>query len=203
MRELWSQKYKVPDVPEGESGPWKIDSFTVDEDAARLDIIDSGARAVRPGTYKRLTRNGSVIMSDTNVELRDHLFLFGRMKDASSVLIHGLGLGCAVNAAILHGVARIDVVELDADVIKLVGRHYVDKATKSGVQLNIYRGDARTYRFPPGASWDAVWHDIWDTICPDNLKTMGTLHRRYERRCKWQGSWARPECELVRTGGRS
>ena len=34
-------------------------------------------------------------------------------------------------------------------------------------------------------------HDIWDDICLDNLETMATLHRKYGRRCDWQGSWKR------------
>ena len=189
--QVWTETYKVPDVPDGESGGWKIDTFSVSEDEAKLDRVMSGFRAVRPGTYKRLSRGKTVVMSDTPSELRDHLWLFQMMKEADSALIHGLGIGCAVNAAIMHGVKTIDVVELSPDVIELVGPHYLAKAASAGVDLTIHEGDALTYRFPVGRRWGIAWHDIWDFISEENLEGMKLLHRRYGRRVDWQGSWAR------------
>jgi hypothetical protein len=48
---------------------------------------------------------------------------------------------------------------------------------------------------PKGVRYDAAWHDVWDDICTDNLVGMRKLHRKYGKRCGWQGSWCRGECE--------
>lgn len=34
---------------------------------------------------------------------------------------------------------------------------------------------------------DAVWHDVWDELCTDNLPQMHRLHRRSD----WRGSRSR------------
>ena len=199
--------YCVPNVPEGTAGPWTIDSFTVTEAEARIHRLRCAVqgmpgRAVCAGTFKRLRNAEAVVMSDTPAEIRDHLPLFTRMKLGQRVLIHGLGIGCAVEAGIQAGVDTIDVVERDADIIALVGDYYRDRAAEAGTLLNIHRGDALTFRFPAGQRWDLAWHDIWTYISEDNLPEMATLHRRYGSRVGWQGSWARPECEGLRAGYR-
>jgi len=84
------------------------------------------------------------------------------------------------------GVTAVDVVELEPDVVDLVGRYY---STESRVAFHV--GDAYTHRFPPGTTCDVAWHDIWDNISSDN--DFATLHRRYGRRVRWQGSWCRDE----------
>lgn len=57
--------------------------------------------------------------------------------------------------------------------------------------LTIRLGDCFTWKPEKGARWDVVWHDVWDNICTDNLPEMTKLHRRFGRRCDWQGSWCR------------
>ena len=60
--------------------------------------------------------NGQLVMSDTPQEYRDHIAFFGRAR--GSVLIHGLGLGCALNVLLSMGhVNDITVVEVNPDVI--------------------------------------------------------------------------------------
>jgi spermidine synthase len=86
-------------------------------------------------------------------------------------------------------VEHVTVVEQSEDVIKLVASHY------EGPRVTIVHADAMTYQPPTGAKFGAVWHDIWDDICADNLDEMKILHRRYGRRTVWQGSWARELCE--------
>ena len=61
--------------------------------------------------------------------------------------------------------------------------------------LEIIEADAYLYQPPKGIRYSVVWHDIWPDLCEDNLKEMGTLHRRYGKRCDWQGSWGK---ELLR-----
>lgn len=180
-------------VPEGTRGPWKVERFTVPEnDLSQFIAAFKYGRSVPAGTYTRLTRAGEVVMSDTPDEIRDHYALRGA---AGRLLVHGLGLGMAVGFLLRQpGVTSIDVVELDPDVIALVGPHYWDP------RLQIHRGDAYTFRFPnhEERSWDFAWHDIWDNICEDNLDGMKRLHRRYGGKVKQQFSWCRSRCERNR-----
>lgn len=210
-RARWWETHKV-DVPEGDVGRWGVRRFDVTEEDARFQhiraAIGGGIRRrtfIVPGTYTRLIRwgehgpdapmSGVTVMSDTPDEIADHL---GAIREVTlrggRVLIHGLGLGMVVAAALrCDGVTGVDVVELEQDVIDLVGPHYT-----ADPRVTIHHGDALTFRFPPGRRWSVVWHDIWPNICADNLPDMERLHRRYGSRCDWQGSWARTMCEDAR-----
>jgi len=187
-------------VPEGARGPWRVERFVVDEQGASFHNIGvmftpgMCRRTITPGTYTRLMRGRTVVMSDTESEQHDHAFVYYRA--AGRVLIHGLGLGMFLGAVLRKPeVTHVTVVEIDADVIALVGPHYEAMAKAEGKALEIIHADALTWVPPKGARWDVVWHDIWDNICADNLPSMQRLHRRYGRRAVWQGSWAR---ELLR-----
>jgi hypothetical protein len=187
-------------VPEGRSGAWAVQRFTVtDEDVAIFNMRcafspGQGRRTISAGTYTRLSRGGTVIMSDTSAEIDD---LWKPVSEArGNVLVNGLGLGVAVDLMLQKPeVSHITVVEKSTDVIALVGPHYTKKY---GARLSIVNADAFEYQPKRGARFDAVWHDIWDDICADNLKEMATLHRRYGRRSNWQGSWCRYLCEIGR-----
>lgn len=184
-------KYKVT-VPEGESGKWKVARFTVDADAAKLERLrsmfsSSRGRGVPEGTYTRLMRGGHVVMSDTPDEIDDHRVAIRLAR--GNVLINGLGLGMVLQACLNKTeVERVTVVEYSADVLALVAPHY---RAMFGDRLTIVQADALTYAPPKGIRFGAVWHDIWDDMCADNLKQMHALHRRYGRRADWQGSWGR------------
>ena len=131
-------------------------------------------------------------MSDTPDEIKDHLAFIYRAHGIC--LINGLGLDMAATAALRKpNVAHVYVVEQSADVISLVAPTYKKNYSD---RLTVLHGDALTDKWPElrGVRFDAVWHDIWDTICGDNLPEMTKLHRRYARRCNWQGSWARALC---------
>lgn len=180
------------DVPEGTSGEWAVERFTISKKDAEWynmrSLFASGPnRPVSPGTYTRLTRLGDVVMSDTPAELADHR---GPIRMAHGhCLVNGLGLGVVVRALLDHpDVARVTVVEIDPDVMALVAPHY---QARYGDRLEIVRANALTYVPSKGARFGVVWHDIWPTICADNLDEMKLLHRRYGRRCDWQGSWGR------------
>lgn len=142
-------------------------------------------RAPKPGTYTRLVheRRG-VVMSDTTAERRDHYPFV--MKAKGHCLINGLGLGMCLAAALNKPeVESVTVVEIDEDVIRLVGPAYKDERVK------IIHSSAFEYKPEKDVRFGAVWHDIWDSICEDNLSEMATLHRKYGRRCDWQGSWGK------------
>lgn len=182
-------------VPEGESGDWRVERFTVtkdDEKFERMRALFSGGRFVPAGNYTWLKRGGTTVMSDTPDELMDQMQFYHRCDGAKRVLINGLGLGCAVRLILTHSsVEHVDVVECSEDVIKLVGKTF-----ENDPRVHIHLGDAYTYQFPAGSKWDVVWHDVWDNIQADN--DFSTLHRRYGRRSGWQGSWCRAEAERYR-----
>jgi hypothetical protein len=176
-------------VPDGVSGNWSVSSFTVQkEELSQMLSMMKYGRGVPAGNYKRLMRGGEVIMSNTPDEISDALSFIYRAE--GSILINGLGLGVVVKALLEKPeVTDITVIENSEDVMKLVAPHYTDP------RLTIIKGDAFTWEPPKGKVYDAVWHDIWDNICADNLPEMKKLHRKYGRRSKYQASWCRERCE--------
>lgn len=177
------------------SGPWSIERFDIDEDGAALhnlrELLRGTDRFVSPGSHLALrhTQRGT-IMSDTPAEMDDHLQVMAWLEaGARTFLVHGLGLGLIATWLCEDPrVRRVDVVEIDADVIEITGSqlHYPN--------LHIHHGDAFTYNFPPDLRWDAAWHDIWDDICSDHLSQMEALKHRYEDRVIVQGCWAEELC---------
>lgn len=103
--------------------------------------------------------------------------------------MNGLGLGLIVGCMLeKEQVNHVTVIEISAEVIELVGTHYLKKY---GDRLTIIHADALEYKPSKGQRFNTVWHDIWPTICSDHLPDMHKLHRKYGRRCDWQGSWCR------------
>ena len=190
------------DIPEGENSPWKIERFTVTDEDVKLHNMrcsfqpGMGNRYMVAGTYTRLMRGGTLVMSDTRAEIMDHFDFIRHAK--GRVLINGLGMGWVVEALFQKPeVEDIIVVEISPELIELVGPHYFDKLPE-GKLFSIVNADALEYKPEKGVRFDAVWHDIWDHICADNLEDMKKLHRKYGRRTDWQGSWCRYLCEMNR-----
>ncbi len=182
------------DVPDGEKGEWKVETFHVTEADSKLfnlrAAFQGGNRGMLPGTYKKLTRNGKIIMSNTAAEIRDHALFISVAKQGSHVLINGLGLGVALKAILdSPHVLSVTVIEKSEEVLALVAEHYqIDK------RVTVIHADAFSFIPPKGQRYNAVWHDIWDDICSDNLAEMTKLHRKYGRRTDWQGSWCKELC---------
>lgn len=177
-------------IPEGESGDWKVEHLTISEDEAKfnnLRAVIGSTRWIKAGEYTRLTYRGSVVMSDTPVEMRDHMEAVYRAK--GHVLINGLGLGMVAVACLdKPEVEHVTVIEISQDVISLVAPTLKERY---GERLEIICADALTWQPPKGLRYGAIWHDIWPDLCSGNLGDMKRLHRRYGRRCDWQGSWGR------------
>lgn len=176
-------------VPDGVSGNWSVSTFTVQEEefSQMISMMKTG-RGVPAGTYKRLMRGREIIMSNTPDEIRDSLHFIHRAK--GSILINGLGLGVVVKALLEKPqVTDITVIENSEDVLKLCASSYTDP------RLTIIQGDAFAWEPPKGKKYDAVWHDIWDNLCADNLEEMEKLHIKYEPKTKYQESWGRALCE--------
>lgn len=184
---------KIPvAVPDGNSNEWAVSTFTISEEDADFQnlraLFHPGARFIEPGTYKRLTRNGRVIMSNTPEEIGDLTSFMWRAKtDGGHILINGLGLGVAL-AGILDSdkIEDITVIEKSEDVLNLVAPTF-----QNNKRISIIHADAFDWQPPRGQRYNVVWHDIWDDICRDNLPEMTRLHRKYGRRANWQGSWCK------------
>lgn len=195
----WRAAARGDSLTPGETEHWRLEHFTVGE-GHRLSMFMSafhaGGRGQTPeGEYTRLVRKTSygetIVMSDTRDELNDLQTLFWA-DPKGRVLVNGLGMGCVVRGLLSYPeVTSIDVVELDPEVIALVGSQFTDP------RVHIHEGDAFTYQWPVGITWDFAWHDVWDDLSGDNLSNENTarpgtyakLNRRYARRTGWQGAW--------------
>ena len=110
------------DLPEMSQGAWKIDHFTL----TGKEFQPWGVRHVPRGTYTRLTRNGTLVMSDTPNELTDHIPIVNHA--IGSVLINGLGLGMVLKNILLKDIVTdVTVIEIDRDLIGMVGPYYLFK----------------------------------------------------------------------------
>jgi len=178
------------DVPDGKSGDWSVETLIVpDNDLSQLISMFKTGRSVPGGTYKRLVRHGTTVMSNTPDEIRDFMGFVYRAK--GSILVNGLGLGVLLKALLARPeVTDVTVVEKSEDVIKLVAPTYTTDS-----RVTIIHADAFEYKPPKDKSYNAVWHDIWDYICGDNVDEMKKLHRKYGRKADYQASWCRYQCE--------
>lgn len=186
-------------IPEGQAGAWRVERYTVSPDDARFDMLMSAVkgyrRGVSPGTYTRLVRGDTLVMSDTPDERRDHHEAVRRAT--GECLVFGLGLGLVVEAMLVRPeVTGVTVVELAPEVIALVAPTLQERW---GSRLAIVEGDARTYRLPRAAGcgphYGVVWADIWDHICAENLPDMAALRRYWRPRAVWADCWARGPCQ--------
>ncbi len=181
-------------LPEGEIGAYKISRFTVTGE----EFQGFTARYVPKGTYTKLVRGGTLVMSDTPDEHRDHSSAIYKAK--GRVLIAGLGIGMVANEMLKKPeVEHLTVIEVSEEVIALTGPHL--KALH-GDRLTIVHADIFTYTPPKGELYDTIWFDVWDYICEDNLAQMEKLHRKYARRKRtkeaFMHSWARGLCQRYR-----
>ena len=190
----WHEPYSVTgEIQHGRSrnGKWRIAEFTVGEEnmLGQMSEAFHTGRYTPPGTYTWLKRGGTTVMSDTPDELADlypvRHFLH---KGAATWIVNGLGLGCVIKGLLAsEQVTSIDVVEIDVELAEFmteVAPWVCDR------RVTIHIGDALEYKWPVGKTWDAAWHDIWDTLNVDDLSgSRATLNRRYGRRVQWQDAW--------------
>jgi hypothetical protein len=176
-------------VPVGSAGPWAIEEFEVSRDEAALyNIGERGYAHVGPGRYKRLVHaKRGTVMSNTPMEVRTHR---GAVHSARGrVLIAGLGLGMVLEAiAAKETVTSVLVVEIDPDVIALVGPHFAGNQKVKIVQADIYE-----WKPDKGDCFNFWWFDIWTDICGDNLPAMAKLARRFARHAGEKQFWSKVE----------
>lgn len=183
-------------IQPGEQGVARVQVDTVDGFGALRAAIKY--EDVREGDeVTRLLVNNGLVMSDTRDEYRDHAFLGIEAK--GRVLLHGLGLGCALKLVLAKDeVEHVDVVEIEQDVIDLIGPYFTDDP-----RVNLIHADAfeQAKRWPRGTKWDAVWHDVWASKSVDDLAEHARLLRSFARRAGWQGAWAHEELQRLRAAG--
>lgn len=129
---------------------------------------------------------GEVVMEDSLHELRRHMPIW--LAAHGRVLITGLGLGCVLRGLLASTrVEHVDVVEIDSDIIRIVGLEFVGNP-----RVTIHHGDALRFQWPEGTRWDCAWHDIW---CPGN-KGLELLHieliHNHRKLAGRQGAWMLP-----------
>ncbi len=184
-------------VPDGKSNSWKVQTFEVTENDAysfNRRAVFQGGRTITSGKYKKLTRKGQIIMSNTPAEISDHRAFILRAKKSESILINGLGIGVALTAVLESDVVKdVTIIENSEDVIKLSGPTFLKDS-----RVKIIHADAFEWKPPKGKRYNVIWHDIWDDICSDNLPEMTKLHRKYGKRCDWQDSWCKELCKRGR-----
>jgi hypothetical protein len=131
---------------------------------------------IEPGRFMQLYVGETLMMSDTPTERRTsgRFVRFAR----GDVLIAGLGMGMVLMPVTRKPeVTSITVVEIDQDVIDLVGP--VMPPT-----VQIVRGNIDTWRPPRGTRYDTIFLDIWPTVCGDYYDQITSLKgtfRRYRR----------------------
>lgn len=182
-------------VPEGKSGDWRIERFTVNEADVgifNLRLIRDGMarRIVPPGQYTRLMRRGTIVMSDTPAECHEHAVLYQHAR--GNVLINGLGLGVGLQAILTKPeVEQVTIIEKSEDVLKLVAQHVTDK------RVTVIHADALEWRPAKGVRFNAVWHDIWDNVMNSDDKPVASkLRRAYGKICDWQWCWSQEYARL-------
>lgn len=195
---MFESRLRAVDVPEGESGPFRIIKETLTEQDVALTNLRAefrGGNYIPPGTYTRLvTGRGfseDVVMSDTPGEMREHRDF--ERKAQGKVLIAGLGLGVILQAvAEKPEVEHVHVIEKSPDVIKLVWQHWKDRY---GDKISLTQADIMEYKPKRGETYGAIWFDIWTNRCVDDLKEHTILLRRWARRAKWRGCWIHEELQ--------
>jgi hypothetical protein len=198
------------------TGDWEINRFEITEQDLLCDYLRAhgdgkGRWTASMGEFIKLERilqheNDSgetleVVMSNTYQEIVDHTDVL--VNAWGYVLVNGLGLSCVVSGLLAKPeVKHIDVVEIDQDVIDLVGPAYEHEE-----RVTIHQGDAYDFPWESGRRWNYVWHDIWTEISPRNLTdrekaehgiTYEMLHRRFGQRADAQASWAYKEAVRAR-----
>lgn len=225
--------YRARVRPGRSCGPWhtEVVSSAADDPGAILSnwVTEAEGLPLTPPGWNMALYHAErgLVMSDVPAEIAGALPFLDTVawwSPGHRVLIAGLGLGI-VPAWLLAktGVSRIDVVEIDRDVIDLItgdrDQRFAPNSWAADPRLHIHHGDAHTWwpgRQPrrgcclhtdcvlwPNSRWQAAFFDIWDLVTPANLPSMQRLTRHYARRLYRMWSWERPECEAMRRRGQT
>ena len=149
---------------------------------------------VTSGDFVRLSVNGELMMSDTNMEKETNRLFIQKAK--GKVMIGGLGIGLILENLrdkVNDGtVTDITVYEKYQDVIDLVYPKYKD------LPLKVVCADILEYKPQKDERYDTIYFDIWPEISTDNLPQIALLHQRWKshkNKGGWMYSWM---CDYLR-----
>ena len=143
-----------------------------------FEITDHDIRAIfkgiMPGKYVRLSRRGSVVMSDTMMEKRTNREFCG--KAHGDVLVGGLGIGMILMAIQDNpAVNSITVLEKYQEVIDMVAQQL-----PLNEKVKIICADVFEWKPENGQRFDCIYMDIWDYINSEIYRNeMKPLKRKY------------------------
>lgn len=171
-------------------GPWTIRKRRVRPDK-RAEIGGAYHTALCRMSWAGIhLTDGEVVMEDSACELRKHLPIW--LHASGRVLVTGLGLGCVVRGLLTKPeVKHIDVVEIDADVLRVIGSEF-----SRDERVALHHGDALTIDLP--GRWDFAWHDLWTDGDVHLQRLHAQLFVRFNKRAGRQGAWAFPR-DVART----
>jgi len=192
-------------IPEGRSGPVRIEHFKVsafDSKFTMLRAIQHPDAYIPVGSYCRLYVGDSLMMSNTPAEQRTN---FGVVRNSrGDVLIAGLGIGMILVPILeKREVKTVTVVEASRDVIELVEPSI--RKVKGGKKLRVVEASIFDWQPPKDQKYDCIYFDIWATISTDTLKEMERLHRKFGRRKApggWMDSWKKDFLRLEKNRDR-
>ena len=178
----------------------RVATFKVGQQDAEIfnlrQAFNGAHRYIAVGEYTQLIQGGTLWMSDTPVELLEHIPVVDEVykNKHRDVLILGLGLGVVVQAVLdMRHVKECVVVEKNEHILKVIGPQYEERY---GTRLRLVRADA--YRWKPDKHYGAVWADIWPTLSTDNIRKISNLRKRYGGACDWFGAWGETFLRLKR-----
>lgn len=156
-------------LKDGKTGDFELSHFEIGEN--NLYAMFHG---IPCGKFVRLLHNGSVVMSDTDMEKRTNANFVRNAH--GNVLIGGLGIGLILLAIQdKPEVEKIVVVEKHKEVIELVK----DQLPLNG-KVEIINADV--FEYMPQEKFNTIYMDIWNFINTDVYRdSMKPLIVRYRK----------------------
>jgi len=175
-------------IEPGKLGAISIEHFYVSKSESDLTHLRSVIKRdpdiyVPEGRYVRLYLGGTLIMSDTPMEMKSNMIALQSIAEhgAETVIVGGLGIGMVtLGIASMPSVKRVIVIEMNDDVIKLVGPAIQALSNK----IEIVHADVFDWRPEKGTKFDYAYFDIWPYITEDNKKDFKKLRRVFGRYVK-------------------
>lgn len=186
-------------IPEGVSGEYAVEHYSIPEDEARLAVTvatynrDYLGREIFAGDFCKLTHKDEILMSDSGGERYSNTEIVHNAY--GNVLIAGLGLGMVLCAILPKPAVRsVTVVEISPDVCRLVLPHLAKYLGKHFAKLSVVQDDI--YNYVPNRKFNIIYFDIWGNYSGDDYEKTKILHRRYSKYLDrtnghWMDSWMR------------
>lgn len=172
-------------IPTGTAGPWSITRIEVEQIGDAMP--GCGLDQAEPGTYTALVHDTrGVVSCDSPVLIEDQMPVVEKAQ--GHILLGGLGIGLALEMLLdVEEVRRITVVELDMDVIRLVGPSF-DNEKVTFVNHDVL--EMPSVAIDPDL--DRVWLDVWDTDRPETLEDRLYAIADWGEHCAWVKAAALP-----------